>query len=361
MRILLSYKLIVFVIANLLIWEFSSDAYAQNTPNPTTSVLTIMLRNSHAEVLGAVDTEILSYDWGRNIGQAYTVVAKGVTDVNGVVAFDVSAFPRSSYRIRFNTTPDTKPEGTYIEPDTTNHFRGYPLTTLGAMTEVQAFVLWSGNVYPDLSRGQGLPEWSKALESGIPPAHTHVPSEMYYQTVKIATAKAIVWEGKPTATRPPPPTPFKTVQAALTVTPSAPIPTSTPNDTKGQIVVGAAFNTPPPTQVTSAVAAPKPPVKTKEEPNLFRSILLALFGIGSVVLFWKYRFKVYRFMGVAATPTAKKPKLKANTKRTGAFSSLKTHYQEGMSNHVENQTKKQTSPNRVEKRETDKEPESDQS
>jgi hypothetical protein len=187
---------------------------------------------------------------------------------------------------------------------------------------------------------------------------------MYYQTVKIATAKAIVWEGKPTATKPPPPTPFKTVQAALSVTPSVAIPTSTMSDTKGQIVVGAAFNTPPPTQVTRAVVAPAPPVKPKEEPNLFRSILLALFGIVCVVLFWRYRFKLYRFMGVEATPRVKKPKLKrgikTKAKGTGAISLLKTHYQEGV-NHVQNQAKGQTSPDRTENRETGEKSEGEQS
>jgi hypothetical protein len=353
MRKLAVYSLIALLMAN---FSFSGTAFAQSTPNPTMHVLTILLRNSHAEVLSGVDCEILSYDWGRNIGQAYAVVAKGTTDINGVVAFDVSAFPRSSYRLRFRTTQKTKPENTFIEPDTTNHFRGYPLTTLGAMTEAQAFVLWNGHVYPDLAQGQGIPEWSKALESGILPAHTHIPSEMYYQTVKIMTAKAIVWEGKPTATKPPPPTPFKTVQPALTVTPSTPIPTSTPNDTKGQVIVGAAFNTPPQTREVSTVAAPTPPVKPKEEPSWLRSILLALFGIVSVVLFWKYRFRVYQFMGVATTPTLKKPKLrskdKTKTRKIGAMNSLKTRYREGVTKHAEQKAKGQSSSNSTENRKT---------
>ncbi len=80
------------------------------------TTLTIVLHNTLGNPLEGVTTEVLSYDWGLEMGQAYSVIAKGETDKNGVVTFDNSPWPFSGYRVKFSPTDHTRPANTYFLP-----------------------------------------------------------------------------------------------------------------------------------------------------------------------------------------------------------------------------------------------------
>jgi len=312
----------------------------------TQAILTIVLRDSHGTPLEGVTTEVLSYDWGLELGMAYSVIAKGETDKNGVVAFDSTPWPFSGYRVKFTPTDHTKPTSAWFLPDSDNQYRGYPGISTGGVTETQKFVLSGsdGLIYNDLSNDGELPQYQRDPVGGLEnPRVSVMPGQNFLASVAAATATAEA-RGEPTPTLPPPaaasPRPGQ-VQSALTVTPGATqnqaravnTATTAAQTTVAQttsqttsVVAGAAATTPPVTNsststsasVTTAAGqtvAPSSPVTrtitNSSGNNLVVSILLAVLGLACLALFWKFRFKIYQLIGIEIVP-GKKQKQSAN-------------------------------------------------
>ena len=350
----------------------------------THTVLTIVFRDSLGNPLQGVTTEILSYYWGLEMGQAYSVIARGETDQNGVVAFDNTRWPNSGYRVRFTPTGHTKPANTYFLPASQNQYRGYPGLTTGGMTETNKFVVSGsdGLTYNDISREGQLPEYQRDPVAGMAkPRVSVMDGKDFIASVVAATATAEA-RGEPTPTMPPPaaasPRPGE-IQPALTITPAAAALTAAakatgsatkPSTTQTAI---ASTSTPRPispgsptgtTQTTSVVVAQaeQSPASTplansgsgtsgsatRATPaaantgvivptnnnttgnsssgggsNLLVSLLLALFGITCLVLFWKYRFRIYPLFGIEASPNSG-PRKKVNSRARLTVRPVKT-------------------------------------
>lgn len=295
--------------------RFSVEVEAQ--PQRQT-VLTIILRTSLGEPLEGVMAEVLSYDWGMPMGQAYGIIARGETDKNGVVAFDNTVWPFSGYRIKFTPTNHTKPAKAYFLPDSDNQYRGYPGISTGGLSETQKFVLSGsdGLIYNDLSNDGELPRYQRDPVGGmLNPRVSVMPGQDFVATALAATATAEA-RGEPTPTFPPPPAASprpNQVQSPLTVTPGPgavstkqPIAsvtaTATPAKTTGVVaVVGATGAAGSPAAKTTAPAnQPAAPSTTASQGgnNLVVSILLAILGITALVFFWKFRFKIYPLLGI---------------------------------------------------------------
>ena len=318
----------------------------------TQAILTIVLRDSHGTPLEGVTTEVLSYDWGLELGKAYSVIAKGETDKNGVVAFDSTPWPFSGYRVKFTPTDHTKPTSAWFLPDSDNQYRGYPGISTGGVTETQKFVLSGsdGLIYNDLSNDGELPQYQRDPVGGLEnPRVSVMPGQNFLASVAAATATAEA-RGEPTPTLPPPaaasPRPGQ-VQSALTVTPGptqtqsmAVITAITAAQTTSQkttsVVAGVVATTPPVANsststststsagVTTAagqtVVASSPVTQTttgSSSNNLVVSILLAVFGLACLALFWKFRFKIYQLIGIE-TVAGKKQKQSADPPRSQA-------------------------------------------
>lgn len=299
--------------------RFSTEAQAH-------TVLTIVLRDSLGNPLEGVLAEVLSYDWGRPMGQAYGIIARGETDKNGVVAFDNTIWPFSGYRIKFTPTNHTKPANTYFLPDDQNQYRGYPGISTGGLTETQRFVLSGsdGLIYNDLSTDGELPQYQRDPVGGmLNPRVSVMPGQDFVATALAATATAAA-RGEPTPTFPPPPAASPRpdqVQPSLIVTPgtgtsTAPVSTVTTHAVVSPAIQTATVTAAKTTGVIAAVPAtgtinsgsskPKGATQPAKQvtsaasggSNLFVSIILATVGIVVLALFWKFRFKIYPLLGI---------------------------------------------------------------
>lgn len=312
---------IAWIVAGVLISmsRFSVEAQSQNQiQSQNQTVLTIVLRTSLGEPLEGVRTEVLSYGWGRPMGQAYGIIARGETDKNGVVAFDNTNWPFSGYRIKFTPTNHTIPARAYFLPESDNQYRGYPGISTGGIMETQKFVLSGsdGLIYNDLSADGELPEYQRDPVGGmLNPRVSVMPGQDFVATVLAATATSEA-RGEPTPTFPPPPPASprpEQVQSPLTITPG-PDAVSTTRAADSFTVTATSAKT---TGVVAAVpitsggnsagktAAPANQPATRQaasatqgSSNLLISILLAVLGITALVLFWKFRFKIYQLLGI---------------------------------------------------------------
>jgi hypothetical protein len=314
MLIIKSSWLVLTIIWALSILVIAGAVLPVKVKAQNASILTIVLRTSLGEPLEGVTTEVLSYDWGLEVGQAYSVIAKGETDKNGVVAFDSTPWPFSGYRVKFTPTGHTRPAKAYFLPDSDNQYRGYPGISTGGVTETQKFVLSGsdGLTYNDLSADGQLPEYQRDPVGGmLNPRVSVMPGQDFLASVAAATSTAEA-RGEPTPTIPPPaaasPRPGQT-QAALTMTPgtSASQASWTANTTS---VVSTAIGTnPPQPQPTVAIGKATPAQraavanqadssKPKTESNTLISALLAIAGVTALVVFWIFRFRIYRLFGI---------------------------------------------------------------
>lgn len=295
-----------WLLSILLIAEAGIPAKAQNI-----SILTIVLRDSLGNPLEGVTTEVLSYDWGLEVGKPYSVIAKGETDKNGVVAFDSTPWPFSGYRVKFTPTSHTKPANSYFLPDSDNQYRGYPGISTGGVTETQKFVLSGsdGLIYNDLSKEGQLPEYQRDPVGGMEnPRVSVMPGNDFLASVAAATSTAEA-RGEPTPTYPPPaaasPRPGQ-IQAALPTTPEVDQTTQAPNTTSvGKTVVTSQLPTvitsPGPVQATGS-NRPADASQPNSGSNLFVSALLAIGGIAALVTFWIFRFRIYPLIGIETVP-----------------------------------------------------------
>lgn len=312
---------IVFGVAWLVGVLVTMSRFSVEAQSQSQTVLTIVLRTSLGEPLEGVKTEVLSYDWGMPMGQAYGIIARGETDKNGVVAFDNTIWPFSGYRIKFTPTGHTRPARAYFLPDSDNQYRGYPGISTGGLNETQKFVLSGsdGLIYNDLSADGELPQYQRDPVGGmLNPRVSVMPGQDFVATVLAATATAEA-NGEPTPTFPPPPAASPRpdqVQPPLTITPvtgsvsttlaAAAVTTetkATPPKTTGVVeavpVTGAgssAGKTAAPANQPAAHPAPAP--QTGSGNNLVVSVLLAVLGITALVLFWKFRFRIYPLLGI---------------------------------------------------------------
>ena len=302
--------------------RFSVEAKSQ-------TVLTILLRDSLGHPLEGVLAEVLSYDWGMPMGEAYGIIARGETDKNGVVAFDNTVWPFSGYRIKFTPTGHTRPTGEYFLPDDQNQYRGYPGISTGGVTETQKFVLSGsdGLFYNDLSADGDLPQYQRDPVGGmLNPRVSVMPGQDFVATALAATATAEA-KGEPTPTFPPPPAASPRpdqVQSPLTVTPGAQTTNrvATPQTTS---VVAAFVTGPPPlANNVSPVATARPAASTqtasqtpKSVTDLLGSILLAVAGIGALIAFWKFRFRIYPLLGIEIPPKSRKTYASEQAKQPG--------------------------------------------
>jgi len=290
-----------------------------------TATLTVVLRDSYGKVLAGVSCEVLSYDWGLQVGQAYVVIARGETDLNGSVTFEVSAWPNSGYRFKFSPTSRLNPVNTFFDPN--NHYRGYPAAYVGGKAETQYFFIAAdGLAYNDLSEGQGSPTFQRDPVGGLDqPRLTLMPSQNYLATVKAGTLAAQV-RGEPTPTLPPPPAPFKGVARPLTLPPDAKTNIAAATITKvniGQLPTTPGANATGPGSALTGVAATSPATATNTPPvssppassgSLFGSLILAVLGVGSFCLFLKYQHWLYFWLGLERRPVISAKKKRAGTK-----------------------------------------------
>jgi hypothetical protein len=328
-NMLLSSVVLAALILGSSLAIFSTEpnvAKAKGQPSQK-AVLTILLRNSHSKSLGGAICEVLSYDWGLETGKPFSVIARGETNTSGVVAFDVTDWPRSGYRFRFSPTPRLSPSDTYIVPESENQYRGYPAAVIGGGTsETQRFFIASdGLAYNDQSASPNDPPTSKRDPVGglAQPHVTIMASADFLATVKAGTATAIA-SGAPTPTFPPPP-PSRApgyVQSALTLTPSSGQATVTvgvsstlPVETRIATVPAQAPTGVP--QTSSAALVPTLAVDSNAErgksaasgsPDLLSSLLLAGGGLLCLILFWRFRFQLYRILGIEVVSPERRPR-----------------------------------------------------
>lgn len=322
---------VIWLLSVLII--FTGAALPPRARAQSRTVLTVVFRDSLGNPLEGVVTEILSYDWGRPVGQADAVIARGETDRNGVVAFDNTDWPYSGYRVKFTPTPHTRPASAYFLPDSDNQYRGYPGITTGGLTETQKFVLSGsdGLTYNDLSSDGQLPEYQRDPVGGLEkPRVSVMPGNQFLASVAAATATALA-NGEPTPTLPPPAAPSPRpghVQPALSVTPEAittvavvqatsqpqtTLAVSMATNTGGNASSGLTSSTTPQNLTVSGEQVKAEETSThsgdgegSSPGNLLISILLAALGLACLVLFWRFRFTIYSLIGVETRPVKKK-------------------------------------------------------
>lgn len=369
------------IIAGLLFTVFLSSskpvaqaqtAYSTATPGEPVAVLTIVLRDSIGNPLEGVTCEVLSYGWGLQINEAFAVIARGETDKNGVVAFEDSRWPNVGYRFKFTPTDHVKPAGTYFLPDDQNQYRGYPGAVVGGKTETQRFVLSGSDsvVYNDISKEGQSPAYNRDAVAGLEkPRTTLMDGKDYIASVVAATSTAEA-RGEPTPTIPAPPSPSPRpgeIQPALIVTPQAILTaaaaTAEANGTVGEgnspsvssttmtiqstvaaasTVATATSTAEPATQVAIAQTNPAftqvsgVSTSTSDDStlistnpnnsnNLLVSTLLAVFGVVCLVLFWKFRFKIYPLFGIETSQPirSKNKKVRKSDSRANSVKNLK--------------------------------------
>lgn len=269
---------LVWFLATFLVW-------LAPVKSETQGVLQVVLRDSHGQPLGGVSCEILSYDWGRKLGEPFAVIAQGVTDTNGQVAFAVSDWPRTGYRFRFRATEKLTPASTFIVPESENQYRGYPAAVVGGtLNQTERFFIGSdGLAYNDLSLNPtDNPRADRDPVGGLEkPRLTVVPAAEFLATAQARAASL------PTPTLPPPP-PVRSpgyIQPALSQTVA-------PAEVEKEIVPVPA-TTPPPNQANNQ----KPTSGSFES-----SLLLGSLGLVSLILFWIYRPHLYRLLGLPSKP-----------------------------------------------------------
>lgn len=341
MLIIKSSWLVLTAIWALSLLVIAGAALPDSVKAQNASILTIVLRTSLGEPLEGVTTEVLSYDWGLEVGQAYSVIAKGETDKNGVVAFDSTPWPFSGYRVKFTPTGHTKPAKAYFLPDSDNQYRGFPGISTGGITETQKFVLSGsdGLTYNDLSADGQLPEYQRDPVGGmLNPRVSVMPGQDFLASVAAATSTAEA-RGEPTPTIPPPaaasPRPGQ-IQTALTMTPGMTPGTSaswaslTPvtNTTSGVLAPIGTNPSQPQPQPTAATGKATPAQgeavanqnqadnsKPKTESNTLFSALLAIGGVTALVVFWIFRFRIYRLLGIETVSEKRLKRILPESKR----------------------------------------------
>ncbi len=294
-------------------------------------VLTLVLRNSYGQLLSGVLVEVLSYGWGLQIGEPYHVIARGETDSEGKLAFDVSVWPSAGYRFRFLPTGHTQPKDTYFQSEADNQYRGFPGARLGGLTETQYFVVASdGLAYNDLSNGQGSPKVDGDPVGGLehPRGPGALSSKDFLASVAAGTAQTNSGsEGRPAPTIPPPPPSFKGVQPALILTQEG-HGTAKPGLKTPFSDSASTFMETSPVEATSPALSPATPgigqsstqqggasiMKASKEPearfpganNLLTSVLLAGVGLTAFYLFWRFRNRIYLLLGIRESLRSKK-------------------------------------------------------
>ena len=189
--------------------EAASSATPSATPatnkpaqQPQQSTVKVVLRNGAGLPITGALCEVLSYDWGLQIGEADHVVARGETDSNGSVTFDDTPWPPNGYRFHFTPTNHTVPAGTYFDKENDYHYQEYPGADLKSQGttdqhETEYFVLFNdGIVYNDLSGGQGTPRQGGVAVGGMSqPRVTIMPSQDFFATARAVTATAFASNG----------------------------------------------------------------------------------------------------------------------------------------------------------------------
>lgn len=263
--------------------NFYPDQLATAT---STQVWQLQLRDEKHRPLAGVECEILSYDWGRPSGQPYAVIARGQTNQAGLMAFEVSTWPRSGYQLRVGLP---RMAGENINSAQPYHSEpelfGRIWLTIGGHSEQIALVLDSnGQLYLDRpvdSTGGEISQPAKTEASGPDQPHTTpVPSATWLAQ---ATNRLDSKGGPQLVVYPAPffgPTPSG-VQTALALTSqeSAPLAYAAPPNAKTQ--------------------------RLQNQSDLGESLLLALVGLGSLALFWKLRLKLYGWLGLTITHPVK--------------------------------------------------------
>lgn len=244
-------------------------------PDPP-QVVEVKLRDHQGQPLARIQCEVLSYDWGKPVGQPYAVIFKGQTDQTGQIGFEVNAWPRSGYLFRvvkdFNPEVASGKESGPHHSETENEAgQGQPeqigsiWLTIGGQNEQLFFVIDpQGQLHIDLNP-TGLPHYQASSASG--------PDQTHTTPLAAATFLAQVGEGHNTDW--------------LITYPTAPAPTPD----KVQTVLARSQPTSK-TNFNQRNAAPRP-TDTEEE------IILALFGLISFGLFWKFRSTIYTALGLA--------------------------------------------------------------
>jgi hypothetical protein len=312
------------------------------------TILKVVLREyQQGRPVSGARMEILSHNWQVPVGQPYAVIARGETDAEGAVSFDVTTWPSNGYRFRFSPTARTQPAGLYFMPENENQFRGYPGNIIegsaaaqrGETLQTLYFVLvTNGLVENDLSFGQGRPQYQQAVPEvgyGYYAGFTPVDGKSYVATALAGTATARQ-RGEPDPTRPPPPPPYTpgNPQQALSAG-TQPVAGST--QTSGVVATGTqtsgagASGTQNGTQNPSAnttfepgntqgtqntqisPSGTLPSAQKTPVPTIFGSpglevgqriiqTLLALGALAFLIIFLRYRQQFYRLVGFDTRP-----------------------------------------------------------
>jgi hypothetical protein len=244
-------------------------------PDPP-QVVEVKLRDDQGQSLAQTRCEVLSYDWGKPVGQPYAVIFKGQTDQTGQVAFEVNAWPRSGYLFRvvqdFNPEVASREKSGPHQSETENEgSQGYSeqigsiWLTIGGQNE-QLFLVVdpAGQLYIDLNP-TGLPRYQASSASG--------PDQTHTTPLAAATFLAQVGEGHNT----------------------------------GRVINYSTAPAPTPDRVQTVLAQSQPTSKTNFNQQsaaarptaMDEEIILALFGLISFGLFWKFRSNIYSALGLA--------------------------------------------------------------
>jgi hypothetical protein len=310
--------------------------------NAEQSTWHLQLWDEQHKPLTAVECEILSYDWGRPPGQPYAVIAKGQTNQAGQVDFEVSRWPRSGYLFRLSL-PHLQASSSLGQPhqaelETTNIEQEQPggiWLTLGGQSEHLTLVLGPhGQLYLDKSTNKTKGEISEATEAGAGgPAQPHttpVPQATFLgQTASDLSARG---------------------SSKLVVYP-LPVFAVTPTGVQTALTAGEAAVT------NSAGSSGAKTQALENQSDLGENLLLALFGLISLGLFWKFRLKLYRWLGLNITNNTTKTKpAKVITKKpyqTGARVKLVTKSEVGGTATQTSQAENRTVSGQPQQRETE--------
>ena len=292
--------------------------------------------------LAKVACEILSYDWGRPLGQPYAVIARDQTNQAGQIAFEVSQWPRSGYLFRLSLpTSEAKArpaqfhqaelEATSLEQEQP----GRIWLTIGGQSEHLALVLDpQGQLYLDRPADgiRARTNGGGAVQASGPehPHTTPVPQATFLaQTARDlsirGSSKLVVYPLPVFAATP------TGVQTALTAEEAAGANSSGSSEAKTQAL--------------------------ENQSDLGENLLLALFGLVSLGLFWKFRLSIYRWLGLTVTHNTTKTKpAKVITKKpyqTGARVKLVTRSEVGGTATKTSQTENRTVSCQPQQRETE--------
>lgn len=291
----------------LIIWGCTFSLEKTRVVRADQTIWQMQLWDVAHKPLAEVACEILSYDWGRPPGQPYEVTARGQTNQTGQVAFEVNQWPRSGYLFRLslpNSEAKVSPVQSHqTELETTNPEQEQPgqiWLTLGGQSEHLTLVLGpQGQLYLDKSTNKTKGEFSEAgaaQASGPEYPHTTPVPEA---TFLAQTSKTLSLKGN----------------SKLVVYPT-PFFAATPTGVQTPLTSQETFT------ITSSEPSRAKTDRLENRSDLGENLILALFGLTSLGLFWKFRLMLYRWLGLTITNNTTKTKpTKLHTKKqlmTGA-------------------------------------------